>query len=697
MFRALLTTTLLLAAGVAQADNLVVRHLGTPVSRNVLYLSQEVSISGGQAESGKIAPLTTSTAGFGIEKNAVKLNALPVTGLPRLNIPNPTTQATAQAIAATWATSNMPAFQSRIGTYVRNQGLSSAFYSFTQEINVTTALGTKRQAIGFNLTVDPNGRPLYGAPKVIDPDPLILEAMYTPKAAIAGLPSNWTFPNAGTIKYRVMNKKYVPLTGYYIVDVGGAFDSDPDAADSDAKLRCLMDLRYPGCSGPTDIRTIAGQVGASLAIVDYVRQLEPDYDQMPDGTLIAKGAISYDERFWDCLNFINRGYFGYVLNMRAERYSMTPEATVSPYQLLQMFGGKTISPTERFDKAVPIGSLNGVPPASVVISPHPGDNALWSVNDATAMKNVVYLAPVRARGGDGTINFTGTTNGDTAIRQETTFGDTREYYIGMVCTACWGTGQYDRSVTFNIDNPATLDELAVIQEGFDDWMSVTVNGTTVFVGPKGGNMLEWNQSPDSTEEDCSGSPGNFKCWRTGQTTTAVDSNFNAVAPWSGCYKTDEYTYDQAYYPVPTDPTQPKSYKVKMSTWTCPVTYGFCQWNGDNYGCRNTACPTNTVQFIAGIGYVTYVPWKGTNGGCGSPELATSWRFNTYIDLRPYLRSGSNTLAMRTITWGKGEGFIRVRSKACGSNLGLDRGANPPVPATGGNPGVTNDVYNDAIR
>jgi len=695
MFRALLTTVLLVAASTAQADSLVARRLGTPVSRNILHMSQEIAIGGGMAESAKIAPLTTSTAGFGIEKNAVKLNALPVTGLPRISIANPTTQTAALAAANSWATANMPGFQSRVGTYVRNQGLSSAFYSFTQEINVTTAIGTKRQAIGFNVTVDPNGRPLYGAPKVVDPDPLILEAMYTPKGAVSGLPSNWSFPGAGTIKYRVMNKKFVPLTGYYSVDVGGAFDSEPDAADPEAKLRCLMDLRYPGCTGPTDIRTIAGQVGATLAIVDYVRQLEPDYEQMADGTLVAKGAISYDERFWDCLSYINTGYFGYVLNMRAERYSMTPEANVSPYQLLQLFGGKTISPTEKFNKSVPIANLNGAAPASVVISPHPGDNSLWQVNDATAMRNVVYLAPVRARGGDGSINFVSTSNADTNIRLESSVGDIREYYLGMVCKACWSTAQYDRAVSFNVDNPASLDELAITQEGFDDWMSVTVNGTTVFVGPKGGNMLEWNRSNPSSEQSCGYSGGRYTCWRTGVSTTSVDSNFNAVAPWSGCYKTAETTYDQAYYPVPTDPLAPKTYKVKQSTWSCPVTYGFCEWKSGHYECRDTACPTNTVQYIAGISYVTSVPWNGTNGGCGSPELSTSWRFNTYIDLRPYLRSGTNTIAMRTVTWGAGEGYIKVRSKACGTNMGLDRGDNPPVPVTGGSGGVTKDVLNDA--
>ena len=695
MFRALITTALLISAGVAQADSLVARRLGTPVSRNVLYMSQEVTITGTQGESAKIAPLTTSTAGFGIEKSAVKLNNLPISGLPRINIANPTTQIAALSAANTWAQSNMPGLQSRIGTYIRSKGLSSAFYSYTQEINVNTTFGVKKQAIGFNVTVDANGRPLYGAPKVVDPDPLILEASYTPAAAVSGLPSTWKFPDAGTIKYRVMSKKYVPLTGYFTVATGGAFDTDPDAVDPDAKLRCLMDRRNAGCTGPTDITTIAGQVGASMAIVDYVRQLEPDYDELPDGTLVAKGAISYDARYWDCLNYINTGYFGYVLRMKAERYAMTVSAGLSQYQMLQQFGGKTISPTEPFNKSVPIASLGGEAPAAYVISPHPGDTSLWSVNDSTAMHNVLYLAPVRAQGGDGTINFTSTSNQDTQIKLDSAVGDTREYYIGMVCKGCWNTNQYNRSVRFDVASPKSLDEMAIIAEGFDDWMKVDVNGTTVFVGPKGGNMLSWNRTPHSIESGCGWNGSEYTCWRNGVNTTDVDRNFNALAPYSGCYKTSESVADVPIYPVPTDPLAPTTKKEKTSVWNCPVTFNYCQWTNGHYECRNAVCPYNSVQFMSGISYVNSVPWNGTNGGCGSPELSTSWRFNNYIDLRPYLRSGSNTITMNTVTWGTGEGYIRVRSKACGANMGLERGDAPTPPSTGSSGGVTTDIRNDA--
>jgi hypothetical protein len=675
---------LLLAAGTSQAESLVTRHLGTPVSRNVLYMSQEITLSGDIGSSAKIAPLTMSSAGFGIEKNAVKLAGLPVTGLPRISIANPTSTTAALEAANNWTSSNMPAFQSRVGNYIRAQGLSSAFFTFTQEIMVSTVLGTKKQAVGFNVTVDQNGRPLYGAPKIIDPDPLILEAMYTPQAAVDGLPPNWAYPDAGSIKYRVLNKKYEPLTGYTSIPTGGAFDEDINSSDPDTKLKCLMDLRYPGCTGPTDIRTLAGQVGASLAIVDYVRRLEPDYDTLADGTQVARGAISYDARIWDCTSYVNRGYFGYVLRIRAERYAMTPTGDLAQYQLLQQFGGKTISPTEPFQKSVPISSLGGQNPQNVVISANPGDNSLWSVGNAEQMRNVVYLAPVKAQGGDGVLSAA-SFSGDMSVQQTSAVGSTREYYIGTVCKACWSTGTYDRTVTFNLDSPQSLDEFAMIQEGFDDWLLVAVNGTTVFVGPKGGNML--NISYGSTgENDCAWNGSSYTCQHP-YAATQFDAQGNPVSPGANCTYSTYYDWETGY---------------SSGTWNCPVNYNWCDANGGYdgytgpaYSCRNTPCPDGAVQFMSNAGYTSWVPWNGAVNGCGSQELSTSWRFNNYVDLRPYLHSGNNSIFMRTITYGKGEGFIQVRSQACGASMGLDAGDPPPVPSSGGSGGVTTTVVNQA--
>lgn len=47
---------------------------------------------------------------------------------------------------------------------------------------------------------------------------------------------------------------------------------------------------------------------------------------------------------------------------------------------------------------------------------------------------------------------------------------------------------------------------------------------------------------------------------------------------------------------------------------------------------------------------------------GSPELSTSWNFGLNIDLRPYLRNGANTIFMRVIVAGGGEGAIQMTTR-----------------------------------
>jgi hypothetical protein len=47
---------------------------------------------------------------------------------------------------------------------------------------------------------------------------------------------------------------------------------------------------------------------------------------------------------------------------------------------------------------------------------------------------------------------------------------------------------------------------------------------------------------------------------------------------------------------------------------------------------------------------------------GSPELKTSWNFYPDIDLKPYLVEGENTIKMRTVVAGHGEGAIVMKTR-----------------------------------
>jgi hypothetical protein len=51
-----------------------------------------------------------------------------------------------------------------------------------------------------------------------------------------------------------------------------------------------------------------------------------------------------------------------------------------------------------------------------------------------------------------------------------------------------------------------------------------------------------------------------------------------------------------------------------------------------------------------------------NNQFGSPELRTNWSFGLNVDLRPYLRDGANSIFMRTIVYGAGEGAIKIKTR-----------------------------------
>ncbi|HEY1043990.1 MAG TPA: hypothetical protein VGE60_09015 [Telluria sp.] len=140
--------------------------------------------------------------------------------------------------------------------------------------------------------------------------------------------------------------------------------------------------------------------------------------------------------------------------------------------------------------------------------------------------------------------------------------------FGTIADNYWGGygAVYDRNLTFDIRDVGLITRFALTRAAYDDWLMVKVNGTTVYVGPRGGDRLDVVQQCAWTD------------WETGQ-----------------C----------AYY-------------------------------------------SNVVQYCA---------------TCFSgPELSTSWNFGLNIDVKPYLKNGSNTIFMRTVVAGGGEGAIQLTTR-----------------------------------
>ncbi|MDP2759777.1 MAG: hypothetical protein Q8O64_05140 [Sideroxyarcus sp.] len=184
------------------------------------------------------------------------------------------------------------------------------------------------------------------------------------------------------------------------------------------------------------------------------------------------------------------------------------------------------------------------------------------------------------------------------------FGTIADNYWGG-----WGAA-YDRNLTFEARDVNLITRFALTRAAYDDWLLVKINGTTVYVGPRGGDRLYVIDT---------GAP--------------INASYCTQNDWGGqwsCYQN--------------------------SLWGDGVqligTYSYCQCNGWDtctWSCNNDGPP----------GYVKYGPLPSQYS---SPELSTSWNFTLDIDLRQYLKNGSNTIFMRTIVAGGGEGAIQITTR-----------------------------------
>lgn len=197
----------------------------------------------------------------------------------------------------------------------------------------------------------------------------------------------------------------------------------------------------------------------------------------------------------------------------------------------------------------------------------------------------------------------------------TWFPDGTGNYIlqfGTIADNYWGGwgAVYDRTLTFEVRDVGLITRLALTRAAYDDWLLVNVNGTTVYVGPRGGDRLYViDGGTPIRAESCARDEG-IGLWNCYQT-----NGWTGVAEWVG-------------------------------------TYPYCQCTGGDsctWTCTNDGPP----------GYVRYGPGPTQYD---SPELSTSWNFGLNIDLKPYVTNGSNTIFMRTIVAGAGEGAIQLTTR-----------------------------------
>lgn len=200
--------------------------------------------------------------------------------------------------------------------------------------------------------------------------------------------------------------------------------------------------------------------------------------------------------------------------------------------------------------------------------------------------------------GDMAVSFTPDGNGNYMLQ----FGTIADNYWSG-----WGA-TFDRTLTFTVKDMSLITLFKLTRAAFDDWILVSVNGTVAYVGPYGGDRLEVvNRGTTTTEA----SPR--QCQQT------VDDGGGGTG-W------------QCFDAVPSGD-------------------GYTAQNVSNYqSCTATAEGYSCFAPDANNGLVQY----GENS-YGQPELFTSWNQSVEVDVLPLLKEGKNTIFVRTIVAGNGEG------------------------------------------
>lgn len=468
-----------------------------------------------------------------------------------------------------------PAKANQIAAIIRgvmSQGkVGSGVFIYEQQVRPKGS--TRDMKLSWGVTVTESGQVFAGDPKVTDPDPTTVYMLYTSLAAEAGLPSTWTYADAGVLKWQLRKRDGTPATSWVSVNTGGAFDEAD--ADSEFKVNCLASNTTAGCpTGYVDAKTLIAETASASAVIDYVRKVAPAYDESQDpstGAIIYQPqmSVSYDRREYDrtgCSsgNFRNIGRKGYTLKTTVDRYQILDTDTTATR--INRFEGTSLSPTDNFDVSKTVDMTSQSLSSQVI------DTFTGALVPTSSIRGLQYVAPITTY---STLNNANnlrleSTQSDMAMSWVAGGNGNYSLYLGTIADNYWGGygAVYDRSMTFNLSSPGILTKFNLAGAWFDDWLHVKINDRTVYVGPYGGDRLEM-----------------------------------VNVPYDSC---------------------------------------------DEWGC--------------GTYYQLQVKY-GANS-FGWPELGRNWGFGLNVDLRPYLQTGQNTIWMRTIVAGRGEGAIRIDATSC---------------------------------
>ena len=327
--------------------------------------------------------------------------------------------ATKDQILAT-AKINLLPTASQVATSLKSlmtsQGYKTANFIFEQSIK--PAGSPSYVKVVWQVTVLEGGRIIYADPRVTDPDPYYVYAVYTSKQVAAGLPSSLAYADGGKFKWQLVKKDGTPLTAMTTMDVAGAFDvpivADGTSYDPDWGVKCLANVASGSCpavTGFSDVKTLISNNSASGSVIDYMRKLEPVYTSKGDGTQQAVMSISFDSRNLthnnSCSNgtFRTQGRYGLTLSSTFDRFSY--DGLTAPV-LMGRSSTTSFSPTHKFDNSQAT-SLTVTGLGNSAINPFSPSSGLV---DASKIAGVQYIAPVSQNGSTGlyqeSISYNGT-------------------------------------------------------------------------------------------------------------------------------------------------------------------------------------------------------------------------------------------------------------------------------------------------
>ena len=269
-----------------------------------------------------------------------------------------------------------------------------ALYTYTESVPLTS--GSNAQVAGL-MWVPKTGAYDWLGVNATGGTFTLLYGSYEQSQAASGLPVTWTMPNAGDFIWELMQVSTangqtlmtpIAFNGSitHTVATGGAFDAprlagsviDNCTAQSGNPLMCNQPnpfKTYPAkVNGQTvsydpnvgynllvsqEVAPLIKSTGASAALIDYGRTVQPAYTQSANGTQTAVTAVSVSSRTFTgggCggpTTLANSGNIGYLLNQVNSQYYVSASGTSS---LLGNTTTNLVSPTQSFSQSATLPS-----------------------------------------------------------------------------------------------------------------------------------------------------------------------------------------------------------------------------------------------------------------------------------------------------------------------------------------------------